>query len=160
MMLTGPNNYPGENSGHVEQQPMPVLECRMQHVCRYDQCRPTVTLQCPLVHWSTAVTCCDFAANSVALQPRCFHGAYHCTLVARCTTLNTAKKMFAKFYFNNVHSSQLPSVFWRCWLGGRKGIRPVKNWVVGCWHSYVSGSRCRFAYGPADATATHYLLLQ
>jgi len=23
-----------------------------------------------------------------------------------------------------------------------------------------SGSRCRFAYGPADATATHYLLLQ
>ena len=25
---------------------------------------------------------------------------------------------------------------------------------------YVSESRCRFAYGPADATATHYLLLQ
>jgi len=22
---------------------------------------------------------------------------------------------------------------WRCWLGGRKGIRPGKNWVVGCW---------------------------
>ena len=27
----------------------------------------------------------------------------------------------------------MPSVLWRCWLGGRKGIRPVKNWVVGCW---------------------------
>ena len=26
----------------------------------------------------------------------------------------------------------LPSVLWRCWLVGRKGIRPVKNWVVGC----------------------------
>ena len=26
----------------------------------------------------------------------------------------------------------VPSVLWRCWLGGRKGIRPVKNWVVGC----------------------------
>ena len=27
----------------------------------------------------------------------------------------------------------LPSVLWRCWLGGRKGIRPVKNewWGVG-----------------------------
>ena len=25
-----------------------------------------------------------------------------------------------------------PSVHWRCWLGGRKCIRPVKNWVVGC----------------------------
>ena len=28
---------------------------------------------------------------------------------------------------------------WRCWLGGRKGIRPVKNWVVGCWRGYLSG---------------------
>ena len=27
----------------------------------------------------------------------------------------------------------LPLVLWRCWLGGRKGIRPVKNRVVGCW---------------------------
>jgi len=27
----------------------------------------------------------------------------------------------------------LPSVLWRCWLGGRKGIRPVKNkwWDAG-----------------------------
>jgi len=24
------------------------------------------------------------------------------------------------------------SVLWLCWLGGRKGIRPVKIWVVGC----------------------------
>ena len=53
-----------------------------------------------------------------------------------------------------------PSVLWRCWLGGRKGIRPVKNWVVGCWLGYMSGARCRLAYGPADATATHCLLLQ
>ena len=29
-----------------------------------------------------------------------------------------------------------PSVLWHCWLGSRKGIRPVKNWVVGCWHGY------------------------
>jgi len=29
--------------------------------------------------------------------------------------------------------SATPSVLWHCWLGGRKGIRPVKNWVVGCW---------------------------
>jgi len=50
---------------------------------------------------------------------------------------------------------KLPSVLWRCWLGGRKGIRPVKNWVLECWHGYLSG-----AYGPGDATATHCLLLQ
>ena len=53
----------------------------------------------------------------------------------------------------------LPSVLWRCWLGRRKGIWPVKNWVVGCWRGYLSGARCRLAYGPADATATHCLLL-
>ena len=32
----------------------------------------------------------------------------------------------------------LPSVLWRCWLGSRKGIQPVKNWVVGCWRGYLS----------------------
>ena len=37
----------------------------------------------------------------------------------------------------------LPSVLWHCWLGGRKGIRPVKNWAVGYWHGYLSGARCR-----------------
>ena len=47
------------------------------------------------------------------------------------------------------------SVLWRCWLGGRKRIRLVENWVVGCWRGYLSGARCRLAYGPADATATH-----
>ena len=51
-----------------------------------------------------------------------------------------------------------PSVLWRCWLGDRKGIRPVKNRVVGCWRGYLSGARCRLAYGPADATATHLSL--
>jgi len=54
----------------------------------------------------------------------------------------------------------VPSVLWRCWLGGRKGTRPVKNWVVGCWHGYLSGVRCRLAHNPADATAAHCLLLQ
>jgi len=46
-------------------------------------------------------------------------------------------------------------------LVGRQEEHPAcKNWVVGCWHGYLSGARCRLAYGPADATATHCLLLQ
>ena len=53
----------------------------------------------------------------------------------------------------------LPSVLWCCWLGGRKVIRPVKR-VVGCWRVCLSGAMCRLAYGPADATAPHCLLLQ
>jgi len=51
-------------------------------------------------------------------------------------------------------------VLWCCWLGGRKGIRPVKNWVVGCWHGYLSGVRCRLAYGPADATVSCFSTIQ
>jgi len=30
----------------------------------------------------------------------------------------------------------------------------------GCWHGNLSAAKCRLAYGPADATATHCLLLQ
>jgi len=58
--------------------------------------------------------------------------------------------------------THLPSVLWHCWLGVRKNIWPVKNWVMRCWCSYLSGARCRlFAYGPTDATAIpkpHHLL--
>jgi len=50
---------------------------------------------------------------------------------------------------------RLPLVLWHCWMGGRKSIRPVKNWVVGYLHGYMSGARCKWsAYGPADVTAT------
>ena len=45
------------------------------------------------------------------------------------------------------------------WAAGRaSGL--WKLWVVGYWRGYLSGARYRLAYGPADATATHCLLLQ
>jgi len=48
----------------------------------------------------------------------------------------------------------LPLVLRHCWLGVRKSIRPVKNWVVRCWHGYLSGARCKwFVYGPAGPNA-------
>jgi len=57
----------------------------------------------------------------------------------------------------DVITTSWPSVLWRCWLGGRKGIRPVKTewWGAGV---VMSAARCRLVYGPADAT--HCLLLQ
>jgi len=36
------------------------------------------------------------------------------------------------------------------WVAG-----PVQNWMVRCWRGYLPGVRCRVAYSPADATATH-----
>ena len=34
----------------------------------------------------------------------------------------------------------------------QEGHPAFKNWVVGCWHGYLSAARCRLAYGPSDAT--------
>jgi len=45
-------------------------------------------------------------------------------------------------------------------VGRQEGHPACKNWVVGCWRGYLSGAKCRLVYGPADATATHCLLLQ
>jgi len=46
-------------------------------------------------------------------------------------------------------------------LVGRQEEQPnCKKLTGGCWCSYLSGVRCRLAYGPADVTATHCLLLQ
>ena len=45
-------------------------------------------------------------------------------------------------------------------VGRQEGHPAYKKRVVGYWHGYLSGARCRLAYGPADATATHCLLLQ
>jgi len=43
-------------------------------------------------------------------------------------------------------------------VGWQEGHLASINRVVGCWHGYLPGARCRFAYGPADATATHLSL--
>ena len=36
------------------------------------------------------------------------------------------------FFYSS--GSIVHSALWHCWVGSRKGIRPVQNWVVGCWH--------------------------
>jgi len=45
------------------------------------------------------------------------------------------------------------------WAAG-SAFRPAKYCVAGCWRGCLSGARCRLAYGPADSSATHCLLLQ
>ena len=45
-------------------------------------------------------------------------------------------------------------------VGRQEGHPACKKLSGGCWLGYLSGARCRLAYGPADATATHCLLLQ
>ena len=45
-------------------------------------------------------------------------------------------------------------------VGRQEGHPACKKRVVGCWRGCLSEARCRLAYGPADATVTHCLLLQ
>jgi len=42
-------------------------------------------------------------------------------------------------------------------VAGRASIKNnrVVGELAGGWRGYQSGARCRLAYGPADATATH-----
>jgi len=35
-------------------------------------------------------------------------------------------------------------------VGWQEGHPACKKRVVGCWRGYLSGARCRLAYGPAD----------
>ena len=45
-----------------------------------------------------------------------------------------------------------------CRMSSLKATKPgCKKWVVGCWHGYLFGARCRLAYSPADATAIQSL---
>jgi len=54
----------------------------------------------------------------------------------------------------------LPSVLLMLLVGQQERHPACKHWVEGWWRGYLSGATCRIAYGPADATATHCLLLQ
>ena len=105
--------------------------------------------------------CWDKQTDKQWAPDGCKHPALHTMHCMQC------QKLFRIFLLPLTYQMQLlsnavclPSVLWRHWLGGRKGTRPVKNWVVWCWRGYLSEARCRLAYGPADATATHCLLLQ
>jgi len=74
-------------------------------------------------------------------------------------------KLLCDTYINNVMFTLcLQCLCLQCfdtigWVAGRASGQQ-KTWVVGCWCGYLSGARCRYAYGPDDATAIHSVLLQ
>jgi len=66
--------------------------------------------------------------------------------------INGTKLTFYKFY--KAFGALMLLVGWH------EGHPACKKLSGGCWCGYLSGARCRLAYGPADTTATHCLLLQ
>jgi len=66
----------------------------------------------------------------------------YCSLQHQDETVTRICSLFSNWICHPIGPTCSFSVF-HCWLAGRKGILPVKNWVVGCWHGYLSGARCR-----------------
>ena len=76
----------------------------------------------------------------------------------QATQLRRRKKELIFFRVHRVHFFALSAM--TLLVGRQEGHPACKTLSVGCWHGYLSGARCRLAYGPADAIATHCLLLQ
>jgi len=49
------------------------------------------------------------------------------TLLVNCENFKASPSLFMFIYSFPSMFIYVPSVLWRCWLGGRKGIRPVKK---------------------------------
>ena len=91
-----------------------------------------VSLRCSRLHALRAEAFSDQLAVNVSAALHC----YCCRgLCRRAVDLHSDDVYAAEAKkFTDSCMSLLPSVFWRCWLGGRKGIRPVKTeW----WHAGV-----------------------
>ena len=48
-----------------------------------------------------------------------------------------------EFFTTAVWGQFFPSVLWHCWLGDRKGIRPVRSWMLVCWWWWFDWSFAR-----------------
>jgi len=80
-----------------------------------------------------------FHTWSKSVQDKCPKG---------CVVLMTEKTKHVLVSFGGTTVERLPQFFVR-----------VPS-VLSRWRGFLSGARCRLAYSPADATATHCLLLQ
>ena len=88
-------------------------------------------------------------------------------------TVKTSKNEIRQFIGHLRHrKSDIPCQYYHWWLYhltafsaltllvGRQEGQPASKKLSGGMLAWLSGMRCRLAYSPADATATHYLLLQ
>jgi len=77
-------------------------------------------VQC-LSIWIWTVTKCRFMHSIVVWWKQA------CSCIILCL------KLVTKCELKITDELYVSTKLWRCWLDGRKGIWPVKNWVVGCW---------------------------
>ena len=87
------------------------------------------------IYWNESVWQTDWifwVANQSTLHTRAlkvsspWHCAVYCYVILQWSYVDLLRVIFVHFY-RVVILTSMPSVLWRCWLGGRKGIRPVKS---------------------------------
>ena len=94
-----------------------------QHSCTHRLCDARV--QCSsLFPWS-------WAGSGPA--PGVMGGRPHTTSITCCYLPG----FYTGTNFTTGDKGSVSSVLWRCWLGSRKGIRPVKIWETRCWRGYL-----------------------
>ena len=76
--------------------------------------------------------------------------------VQKSTTTNNHHYYYYYYYYY----SKSPSVLWRCWLGGKKGIQRVKKLSGGMLAWLSVWDEVQICISPSWCHCTHYLLLQ
>jgi len=143
----------------VAKRPFTILSCCFifcENISSAVNCEPACTVS------NVQAVCCLLSDSVPSLNTWPRAAAAAVAISAQCTVLHgmSGLRGVMHHWFN----------FWfRCYiyftafraltlLVGRQEGHP--DCLNGCWHGYLSGARCRLAYGPAAATATHCLLLQ
>ena len=89
------------------------------HQCIHTNYQECINSQHTLSGYKVACTAVSTSNNQVTLK------------TDRCDWLTVSKTALTLLtQYCDTNTLIMPSVLWRCWLGGRKGIRPVKNRVV------------------------------
>ena len=103
--------------------------------------------------------CCTYIITSVLTQEE-DTVTIHTSTLLQCTMLTMLQVQWHIFHTlqHSLAFSALTLLVGR--QEGHPACKKLLSGVVLAWLSVWSGARCRLAYGPADATATHCLLLQ
>jgi len=122
-----------------------------------------------VVHRISVTTCSKSCSTWGASEWRWSQAQQHTfQLIGVCNFVNDTPSVGMPPIHRIVYRIRMWTVWWpvcafsalTLLVGRQEGHPACKNWVVGCWSGCLSGARCRLAYGPADAAATHCLLLQ
>ena len=86
-----------------------------------------VKLQCYSCFTDFCGTFCDHQLRQLRVSTKCQWKFWVCSLLVQCVLL-VSQDCYCFGYIGQLSvCGSMPSVLWRCWLGGRKGIRPVKQ---------------------------------